>query len=28
LLLGKSFLDKFSFWKINNEKITVEFQVK
>lgn len=28
LLLGKSFLDKFSFWKINNEKVTVEFRVK
>jgi clan AA aspartic protease (TIGR02281 family) len=28
LLLGKSFLDKFSYWKINNENSTVEFKLK
>ncbi len=28
LLLGKSFLDKFTHWKINNKESTVEFKIK
>lgn len=28
LLLGKSFLDKFAYWKINNVNSTVEFKLK